>query len=315
LTLASPSISASIEALIGNTPLIALNRLHPGPGRILAKAEYLLPGGSMKDRAALHALRDARACGQLKPGQVVVEMTSGNMGAGLAIACTLLGHPFVAVMSEGNSPARRKALELLGAQVVLVPQVNGTSGQVTGDDIAVAQLRAAAIADETGAYLVDQFRCHACVEAHYLGTGPELWNASGGRIDAFVMAVGTGASFVGIARFLKEQNPAILCVAVEPQGAEVLRGGAVTKPQHALQGIGYGTVPPMWKPDLLDLSIGVSDDDATHMRTQLARKEGLNVGYSAAANVVAAQTLLNSGRLPADATVATLLCDHGMKYD
>jgi cysteine synthase len=305
----------SIEELIGNTPLIALDRLHPGPGRILAKAEYLQPGGSMKDRAALHALRSARASGQLKPGQVVVEMTSGNMGAGLAIACTLLGHQFVAVMSEGNSPARRKALELLGAEVVLVPQINGTAGQVTGDDIAAAHQRAEALVAETGAYFVDQFNSKACIEAHYQSTAPELWAASGKRIDAFVMTVGTGASFIGIAHYLKAQNPAIICVAVEPDGAAVLRGEAVTKAQHVLQGTGYGRVPPLWDKALMDMSISVSDGDATRLRTQLAHVEGLTVGYSAAANVVAAKTLLGSGRLPADAIVATLLCDHGMKYE
>lgn len=300
--------------LIGNTPLVQLSRIRPGRGRLLAKAEFVQPGGSVKDRAALRIVQDARAAGQLAPGQPVVEMTSGNMGAGLAVVCNLLGHSFVATLSEGNSPARARMLEALGAEVVLVPQVEGTPGRVTGADIQAATERAIEIARERGAFYVDQFNNPSCVRAHEESTGPEIWEALGDGLDAFVAAVGTGGTFVGVSRFLKRENPRIRCVAVEPEGAEVLAGKQLTKPDHLLQGTGYGFVPPQWDPGLADEFIAISDEEATRFRRLLAEKEGLHVGYSAAANVCAAVKLVESSRLDEAATVATVLCDSGLKY-
>ncbi len=304
----------SAADLIGRTPLVALSRVHHGPGQVLAKAEFVQPGGSVKDRAALRIIQDARASGVLIAGQAVVEMTSGNMGAGLAVVCNALGHPFVVTMSAGNSPARARMLEALGAEVVLVPQVDGCPGQVTGADIAVAAERAEGIAGERNAYYVDQFNNPACVKAHEEGTGPEIWEAVGGRLDAFVAAVGTGGTFVGTSRFLKGRRPGIWCVAVEPQGAEVLAGKEVTKPCHVLQGTGYGRTPPQWCAQLADDFIAVSDQEAGVYRELIARREGLHVGFSAAANVCAAVKLIESGRLGEDPTVATILCDTGLKY-
>lgn len=300
--------------LIGRTPLVALSRLHAGPGKIFAKAEFVQPGGSVKDRAALQIVQDARRAGRLATGQTVVEMTSGNMGAGLAVVCNALGHPVVITMSEGNSPARARMLEALGAEVVLVGQVDGSPGRVTGADIAAAADSAEQIAAERNGYYVDQFNDPACVKAHEVGTGPEIWEAVGGELDAFVAAVGTGGTFIGVSRFLKRERPGLTCVAVEPAGAEILAGKEVTKPCHRIQGIGYGRVPPQWSPELADGYVAVSDDEAGAYRSLLARREGLHVGFSSAANVCAAVKLIESGRLGRSPTVVTVLCDTGLKY-
>lgn len=300
--------------LIGQTPLVALARIHPCPGTILAKAEFLQPGGSVKDRAARKIIERARSRGDLRPGQPVVEMTSGNMGAGLAVVCAVLGHELVVTMSAGNSPARARMLEALGATVILVPQVDGQPGQVTGADIAAATDEARRIAATRGAYYVDQFNNPGSVDAHETGTGPEIWDACDGRLDGFVACVGSGGTFVGVARHLKRVCPGIVCAAVEPDGCQPLAGRAITKPRHLLQGTGYGTVPAQWQAQLMDLSIAVSDEEAASCRRELAVREGLHVGFSAAANVAAARKLLVSGRLALDARVATILCDTGLKY-
>jgi cysteine synthase len=252
---------ASVLDLIGRTALVALDRVHPEPGRIVAKAEFLQPGGSMKDRVARAILESARADGRLAPGEVVVEMTSGNMGAGLAVVCAALGHPLVVTMSAGNSPQRARMLEALGAEVVLVPQVDGAPGRVTGADIAAAATAAHEIAAARNGFFVDQFNAPEGPRAHE-ETGAEIWQQADGRVDGFVTCVGTGATFVGIARALKSRNADVVCAAVEPEGSEPLAGKGVRKPQHLLQGTGYGAVPPQWQAALMDLSIAVSDADA-----------------------------------------------------
>lgn len=270
------------------------------------------PGGSVKDRAARAAVENARARGVLASGQTVVEMTSGNMGAGLAVVCGALGHPFIAVMSAGNSPERARMMRGLGAEVVLVPQVEGTPGRVTGADIVAAAERAHTLAREHGAWYVDQFNNGDCFAAHELGTGPEL-RAACPRIDAFVACVGSGATLIGTLRDLKRHDPAVLGVAVEPSGAAILSGEPVTKPAHLLQGTGYGIVPPLWDAALVDAFAAVHDDEAASERAALGRA-GLYVGFSSGANVAAARQLLASGRLRDGAVVATVLCDSGLKY-
>ncbi|AJE47628.1 PLP-dependent cysteine synthase family protein [Celeribacter indicus] len=300
--------------LIGCTPLVALDRIHDGPGRIVAKAEFLHPGGSVKDRAAKAILLAARQDGRLTPGMPVVEMTSGNMGAGLAVVCASLGHPFIATMSAGNSPARARMMEGLGARVVLVGQVDGSPGQVTGADVAAAADAAARIARDEGGFYVDQFNAAEGITAHETGTGREILEQLGGPVDGWVASVGTGCTFMGVARALKAAAPATLCAAVEPQGSAPLAGKPVTKARHIVQGVGYGLVPPHWDAALMDLSLEVTDAEVAHWHHRLAVREGLYVGYSAAANVCAAAKLLASGRLRADATVATVLCDTGLKY-
>lgn len=300
--------------LIGNTRLLALERVYQGPGRIFAKAEFLQPGGSVKDRAARAIVQDALRRGDLRPGQCVVSMTSGNFGSGLAVVCNVLGHPLVATMSAGNSPQRARMIQDLGAELIRVPQVDGTLGLVTGADIAAAEAAAVRVAVERNGFHVDQFRDINSVRAHEEGTGPELWRQLDGVIDGFTASVGSGGTFVGTARFLKRQQPAVVCAAVEPEGAEVLAGNRVRKRRHVLQGTGYGAIPDCWDPKLMDLSLAVTDQEASDWRNRLARDEGLYVGYSSAANVCAAVKLLQSGRLRLDATVATILCDTGLKY-
>jgi cysteine synthase A len=301
-------------SLIGNTRLLALERVYSGPGRIFAKAEFSQPGGSIKDRAARAIIEDALRRKDLRPGQSVVSMTSGNFGAGLAVVCNVLGHPLVVTMSTGNSAQRARMILDLGAELVRVPQVDGTVGLVTGTDLAAAEAVAVQIAAERNGFYVDQFRDFNSVRAHEEGTGPELWKQLGGAIDGFTACVGSGATFVGTARFLKRQRPALVCAAVEPEEAQVLAGHSVRKARHLLQGTGYGAVPHCWEPNLMDMSLAVTDDEASDWRNRLARREGIYVGYSSAANVCAAIKLLCSGRLRSDATVATMLCDTGLKY-
>jgi len=309
-----PMICASALDLIGRTPLVALDKVHRGPGRIVAKAEFMQPGGSVKDRAAKAILLAARADGRLKPGMPVVEMTSGNMGAGLAVVCAALGHPLIATMSAGNSPARARMLEGLGAEVVLVPQVDGAPGQVTGLDVQAAADAASSIAHERGGFYVNQFHAAEGTMAHERTTGPEILEQVGASVDAWVAAVGTGCTFMGVARALRAANAATLCAVVEPAGCRSLAGEPISKSRHLLQGTGYGTVPPHWDARLMDMSLAVSDEDAELWRHRLAKEEGLYVGYSAAANVCAASALLSSGRLAENAIVATVLCDTGLKY-
>lgn len=272
------------------------------------------PGGSVKDRAARAIVLAARKDGRLAPGAFVVEMTSGNMGAGLAVACAALGHPLVITMSAGNSPQRARMLEALGAEVVLVPQVDGAPGQVTGADVNAAADAARRIATERRGYYVDQFHAAEGLQAHRETTGPEIWEQTSGRVDVWVAAVGTGATFLGVAAALRERNPRVICAAVEPQGCQPLAGLPITRHRHLIQGTSYGSVPPHWIDGQMDLSIPVTDEEVERWRRLLATKEGLHVGYSAAANVCATVALLSSGRLAPDANAVTVLCDTGLKY-
>ena len=307
-------VAVSAAGLIGQTPLVELSRVWSGPGRILAKVEFMQPGGSVKDRAARAIIEAARADGRLKPGAPVVEMTSGNMGAGLAVICAALGHPLVVTMSAGNSPQRARMLEALGAEVILVPQIAGEPGQVTGPDIAAAARIAEKLAAERGGFYVDQFHATEGKAAHEGGTARELIDAACGGIDGWVACVGTGCTFLGVARALRRANPSVMCSVVEPAGCQVLAGQAVTKAKHLMQGAGYGSVPPMWEPELMSSSIAVSDEEVTAWKRRLAIDEGLYVGFTAAANVCAATKMLSSGVLAPNATVATVLCDTGLKY-
>lgn len=278
------------------------------------KMEFVQPGGSVKDRAALRIVKDAYNQNKLKKGQPVVEMTSGNMGAGLAVVCGAMGNPFIATMSMGNSPERLKILKALGAEVIRVPQVDGTPGKVTGSDIAAAVDMAIQIKKEKNAFYVDQFNNPSCLSAHYTTTGPEIWDQLGGNIDAFVASVGTGGTFTGTARFLKEKRKNIHCAASEPETAAILKKGYVENPKHIIQGTGYGLIPPQWDPELPDDIITVSDEEVESQTRLLARDEGLYVGYSSGANVCAALKLLRSGVLKNNPVVVTILCDTAYKY-
>jgi cysteine synthase A len=296
--------------LINNTPLVALNELLTD--RIIyAKLEYIQPGGSVKDRAAYQIIKDAYAKGELKKGQLVVEMTSGNMGAGLAVVCKQFGNPFLAVMSEGNSVERRKILKSLGAEILLTKQIDGTSGMVTGKDIEYAAEVAKQYAIENNAYYVDQFNNPSSVLAHYNTTGREIWDDLP-EVEAFVASVGSGGTFIGTSEFLKEKNPNIRCIAVEPENTAILKTGTIKLSRHIIQGTGYASVPPHWKPELADDIITVSDNEVREMTIKLSKKQGLFVGYSSGANVVASLKFLQKN--PDIKNVVTLLCDTGYKY-
>lgn len=300
---------------MGNTPLVELARFTHGlEGRVLAKLEFLNPGGSKKDRIALRMIEDAERAGVLGPGQPVVELTSGNTGTGLAIVCAVKGHPFVAVMSAGNSAERSQMMRALGAEVILVEQQEGSrDGHVTGDDLALVEAVASSVAVERGAFRADQFALAGNPAAHHDGTAAELWRQSDGEVDAFCEFVGTGGTFAGVARFLKERRPSIGCYVVEPAGAAALAGEPVSDPSHRIQGGGYAMAPlPLVDGGLVDGYLTVTDADAIDAARRLARVEGIFAGFSAGAVLAAAEWLLADAH--AGQTVAVVLADSGMKY-
>jgi cysteine synthase A len=307
-------VSDSVLGAIGSTPLVRLSRYWPGPGEILAKLDYLNPGGSKKDRIALRMIEEAEAAGELLPGQTVVELTSGNTGTGLAIVCAVKGYPFVAVMSRGNSREREQMMTALGAEVVLVDQKSGSeTGHVSGEDLALVEEAAQRVAEERSAFRADQFHLPGNANAHEDGTASEIWEQSGGQIDAFCEFVGTGGTFVGVARYLKRMNPAVSCFLVEPEGAAAVAGKEVVNPGHRIQGGGYSMSSLTGlEPDLIDGLIEVSDDDAIEHSRRLARDEGIFAGFSAGACAAAAQHVLQTTH--PGATVAVVLADSGMKY-
>jgi cysteine synthase A len=270
-------------------------------GRPLAKLDHLNPGYSKKDRAARTIIEDARESGELAEGQVVVELTSGNMGTGLAIVCGVLGHPFVAVMSEGNSEERARMMRALGAEVVLVPQAGGSRpGEVSGADLALVEEAAQRITAERGAFRADQFARAGNPRAHETGTAPEIWDQSGGAVTAFCDFIGSGGTLGGAARFFGPRG--VRCYAVEPDRAE-----------HPIQGGGYSM------PDLAHLesaklagTVTVSGEEAAYHARLLARREGIFGGYSAGANLAAAVRLLEGPER--GGCVAFVVCDSGLKY-
>jgi len=308
-------ILASVVDAIGETPLVELSRITRRlDGRILAKLDYLNPGYSKKDRIARQIVEDAEAERTLKPGQTVVELTSGNTGTGLAIVCGIRGYPFVAVMSRGNSVERARMMSALGAEVVLVDQLPGSEpGRVSGGDLKLVEQVTERIVRERHAFRADQFRLRGNFRAHYLHTGPEILRQSGGQLGAFCDFVGTGGTFGGCAAAFKERNPEIQCYVVEPEGAAVLAGEPVRAPDHRIQGGGYA-IPQLEfvKPEHVDGYLKVSDGEAVHAARQLAKEEGIFAGFSSGANLAAALQLIQ-GPLKGE-TVAIMICDSGLKY-
>ncbi len=306
-----PSVIGAME----NTPLVELSRICERldlDGRILAKLDYLLPGFSKKDRAARSIIEMARANGTLLPGQTVVELTSGNMGTGLAIVCGILGHPFIAVMSAGNSVERARMMRALGAEVVIVPQAEGCKpGEVSGTDLALVDEAAQRITTERGAFRADQFGHSGNPKAHTTGTGPEIWTQSGGVITAFCDFAGSGGTLAGTAEYLSPLG--VRCYAVEPEGARALAGETVCAPDHPIQGGGYAMS------DLVHLHgvsltghLSVSGSEARDGARLLAQAEGIFAGYSAGANLAAAIQLLRGPEK--GGCVAIVMCDSGLKY-
>ena len=293
------SIVQSAEALIGNTPLLKLNRLFPG-AEIYAKLEYLNPAGSAKDRAAKSMLNDLEARGLLKEGGTVVEPTSGNTGVALAALCAARGYHLVLTMPETMSLERRMLLSAYGAQLVLTPGDEGMAGAVKrADEI---------IAATPGAVLAGQFDNPANPAAHERTTGPELWSDLGGRLAAVVAGVGTGGTITGIARYLKRQNPAIRIIAVEPAASPLLSRGHAGP--HGIMGIGANFVPKALDRSLLDDILTVTDEDARQMARQMARREGVLVGISSGAALAAAERAAKD----VEGAVAVILPDGGERY-
>jgi cysteine synthase len=307
-------LGSAIEA-IGDTPLVELVRLTRDlGGTILAKLEHLNPGFSKKDRIARQIVEDAEAQGMLRPGQTVVELTSGNTGTGLAIVCGVKGYPFVAVMSRGNSTERARMMSALGAEVVLVDQMPGSKpGQVSGEDLKRVEEEAQRLVKARRGFRADQFRLAGNFRAHYLHTGPEILRQAGGRIDAFCDFVGTGGTYAGCAAAFKEHDPAIRCYVVEPKGAAILAGEPVTHPGHRIQGGGYA-IPelPLLRLEHIDGYLKVSDEEAMGCARRLAREEGIFAGFSSGANAAAAIQLLRG--FCQGKTVVITICDSGLKY-
>lgn len=309
------NVLPSVLEAIGRTPVVELGRLTRGEsGRILAKLDLLNPCGSKKDLIARWMIERAEKDGLLAPGQTVVEVTSGNTGNGLAMVCALKGYPFVMIISRGNSPERVAMARAMGAEVVVVEQAPGSEpGHVTGDDLARVEAMAAQVVAERRAFRVDQFHRPTNTEAHYAITGPSIWDQTAGRVDAFCDLVGTGGSFAGVARFLKERNPRIGCYVVEPHGAEVLAGCLVSCSHHVLQGAGYArTDLNLLDPRHIDGYLAVTDAEAVAMTRRLAREEGIFAGFTAGANVAAAFQLIRGPHR--GGTVVVSICDTGLKY-
>jgi cysteine synthase A len=291
-------LPSAVEA-IGRTPLVELSRIARGSGgRVLAKLEYLNPGFSKKDRIARQIVEDAEGDGTLAPGQTVVELTSGNTGTGLAIVCAVKGHPFVAVMSRGNSAERARMMRALGAEVVLVDQAaESRVGEVSGRDLELVEEAAQRIARDRSAFRADQFRHAGNFRAHYLHTGPEILEQAG-PFDAFCDFAGTGGTFAGCAAAFRERDPAVRCYLVEPDN-----------PRHRIQGGGYAMAElPMLDYARPDGTLIVSDGEAIETARRLAREEGIFAGFSSGANVAAAL------RLAPGKTVVTIINDSGLKY-
>lgn len=301
---AGAEIAETALDLIGNTPLVRINRVVPeGSATLLGKVEARNPGGSVKDRIALSMIEAAEREGTLRPGATIVEPTSGNTGIGLAVVAAVKGYRLVLTMPEDMSVERRKLLARLGAEFVLTPAIEGMSGAV---------FAAQELANEKGYFIPLQFENPANPEIHRRTTGQEILRATGGKVDAFVAGVGTGGTITGVGSLLKEQLGAanVRVVAVEPERSAVLSGG---KPRpHGIQGIGAAFVPGILDRTILDEIITVRDEDALETTARLAREEGLLVGISSGANVFASGQVARA--LGPGKTVVTMLCDTGERY-
>lgn len=295
-------IYSDITELIGGTPLVRLSRFAPGLG-VLAKLERQNPAGSAKDRVALSMLRAAEAEGRLAPGGLVIEPTSGNTGIGLAALAAALGYRAVIVMPDSMSPERVKLIAAYGAEVVLTPGAEGMSGAVAKAEEISAR--------SPGSIVAGQFSNPANPRAHYETTGPEIWRDTDGRVAAFVCGVGTGGTITGVGRYLKEQDPAVRVIAMEPASSPLLSDGRAGA--HAIQGIGANFVPEALDTSVYDEVVTVTDEDALAAMRELARTEGLLCGVSSGAAAFAARELAKRPEF-AGKNVVCLLPDTGERY-
>ncbi|KGF19655.1 cysteine synthase [Prevotella bivia DNF00188] len=299
-------IAQQLTDLIGNTPLLELAKFSAAGGSdtpIIAKIEYFNPGGSVKDRIAFAMISAAEKKGLLKPGATIIEPTSGNTGVGLALVSAVKGYKLILTMPETMSIERRNLVKAYGATVKLTPGKDGMKGAIK----AAEELRESI----AGSVILQQFENMANPEIHYHTTGPEVWNDTEGKIDIFVAGVGTGGTISGTAKYLKEQNPNIKVIAVEPTDSAVLSGGQ--SGSHKIQGIGAGFIPSTYNGSLVDEIFQVENDQAILASRHLAQQEGLLVGISSGAAAFAAREIAkrpeNKGK-----TIVTLLPDTGERY-
>ena len=299
-------IAKQLTELIGQTPLLELNKFSKSHGietPIIAKVEFFNPGGSVKDRIALAMIEDAEKKGLLKPGATIIEPTSGNTGVGLALVAAVKGYKLVLTMPETMSIERRNLVKAYGAEVKLTSGAAGMAGAIK----AAEELRDAT----PGSIILQQFENPANPQKHYDTTGVEVWEQTGGDIDIFVAGVGTGGTLSGIGKRLKEKNPNIKIVAVEPKSSAVLNGQP--SGPHKIQGIGAGFIPKTYNGDVVDEIFDVDNDDAIRTGRQLAREEGLLVGISSGAAAFAAIEIAKRPENKGQKIVA-LLPDTGERY-
>lgn len=300
------SIYNSVEDLVGRTPLLRLNRLEQEHGlqaRLLAKLEYRNPAGSVKDRMALSMIRAAEADGRLKPHSVIIEPTSGNTGIGLAAIAAARGYRLMLVMPDTMSVERQLLAAAYGAEVVLTPGAEGMTGAIRKAEALAAELPDSLVAG--------QFVNPANPAAHYATTGPEIYDDTDGEVDAFVAGIGTGGTITGVAKYLKEHNPAVHIAGIEPADSAVLSGGAAGP--HGLQGIGAGFVPTTLDTAVLDEIITVTTEEAYAAARELGRREGILVGISSGAALHAAIAVAKRDEFRGK-TVVVLLPDTGERY-
>lgn len=298
-----PRLVRNVLELIGDTPLVQLQRIpRRGSAQILGKLESLNPGGSVKDRIALAMIDEAERSGRLKPGDTIVEPTSGNTGIGLAMVAAVKGYRLILTMPEDMSAERRRLVGRLGAEVILTPAIEGMSGAVYAAESLVAQ--------HPDYFMPQQFMNPINPDIHRRTTAQEILKATDGQIDAFVAGVGTGGTITGVGEVLKREVPGVQVIAVEPARSPVLQGGRARP--HGIQGIGASFVPGVLNVQVVDEIIGVEDEDAYRMVSRLGKEEGLLVGISAGANVAA--SVVVAERLGAKKVVVTILPDTGERY-
>lgn len=295
-------VAASMTELIGKTPLLRLNKMFPDRC-VMAKLEYFNPAGSSKDRAALAMITAAEAEGRLRSGSVIIEPTSGNTGIGLAAVAVPKGYRVILTMPESMSAERRALLRAYGAELVLTPAEEGMTGAIRKAEQLAAEI--------PHSFIPGQFENLANALAHYETTGPEIWSDTDGSVDIFVAGVGTGGTITGVGRYLKEQKSAVKVVAVEPAASPMLSGG--TAGTHGLQGIGAGFVPAVLDVSVIDETLTVTEEQAYAAARELAAKEGILVGISSGAALVAAEQIA-AREENRDKTVVVLLPDTGERY-
>ena len=305
----------SITQAIGKTPLLRLDMIkaHLGfDGNIFAKLEHMNPSFSKKDRIALGMIDLAERKGLLKPGQPVLEMTSGNTGTGVAMVCSAKGYRLICVLSRGNSPERARMIEAFGGEIAYVNQAPGSvPGKVSSEDIRLVEIEAERLTRETGAFFLNQFKNFDNALAQE-PAAREMWEQSDGQIQAFCDFIGTGGTFTGYSRTLKGFNPNIRCYAVEPHECAYYKGEVVAGSSHRIQGGGYAKHMDIVDRSLIDDCITVTDSEAANMTRLLAKKEGIFAGFSSGANIVAAIHRLRGP--DAGRNFGVVINDCGLKY-